>query len=185
MRNSLLYLSAVSLLFLLVGACNDSDNPNPGSATDEVINIRSQEPVQVQFGEAQDTLYFQFEVDQPGIIELSMEGEFSGIRLNLEEVSQDSYIWSNKLLQPDQLIAYGPVNVGTYRLILDDLLSSSGTTAFTLQYLLNVSDPYEYNNTLDNATSIDTTQVYQAYLYTENDVDYYKFKIDSTLHEKK
>lgn len=167
-----------SSIVLFAGACNDSDNPNPGSTINEVINIRSQQPIQVQFKETQDTLYFQFEVDRPGIIELSMEGEVSGIRLNLEEVSQEGYILSNELLQPSQLIAYGPVNVGTYRLTLDDLLSSNSTTAFTLQYLLNVSDPYEYNNTLDKATLIDTTQVYQAYLYAENDIDYYAFEID-------
>lgn len=165
-------------MVLLVGACSDSGNPNPDSTTNKVTTIRSQQPIEVQFKETQDTLYFQFEVDQPGIIELSAEGEFSGIRLNLKEVSQEGHILSNELLQPNQLIAYGPVNAGTYRLTLDDLLSSNSATAFTLRYLLNISDPYEYNNTLDNATSIDTTQVYQAYLYAENDIDYYTFKID-------
>ena len=177
MRKSYLFL-VPSLIVLLFNACNDSGDPNPDSTENEVVTIRSQQPVQVQFGETQDTLYFQFEVEQSGIIELSMEGEVSGIRLSLKEVSQEDRVLSNELLQPNQLIAYGPVKAGTYRLTLDDLLSSNSATSFTLRYLLNVSDPYEYNNSINDATPIDTTQTYLAYLYAENDIDYYKLEAD-------
>ena len=169
-----------SLFGLLIVSCESEKDSSPvqESIADKTVFIISQQPVRVNFEEAEDTLYFQFDVDRPGVIELSTEGEASGIRLSLRETSQSNYTISNELFQPDQLIAYGPVDTGRYQLILDDLLSSNSATQFTLKYLLNVSDTHEYNNTLDKATLVDTTQSYQAYLHTGYDVDYYAFDVD-------
>ena len=166
-----------SLLFvLLIGlfACtSDDDTPPEPTTQSTAVPLSDGQSVNISFTGEIDTLFYKVEVDAPAVVEVSVEGNPTGIRVEL--LSEDNVL--QNVFGADYDIAYGPVAAGTYFVRLNDLLSSNSEQNFSLTYNLDKSDTYELNNTEETAAAIELNLPVNAYLRDGDDVDYFQFEL--------
>lgn len=165
-----------SLLFaLLLGsfACTPDDTPPEPTTQTAAVSLSEGQSANVNFTGEIDTLFYRIEVDTPAVVDISVEGNPTGIRVEL--LGED-----NDLLDTfgaDDEIEYGPVTAGTYFIRLNDLLSSNSEQTFSITYSLDKRDIYELNNEEGVAAPIELNTPIEAYLRDKNDVDYFSIKL--------
>ena len=166
-------LLCIALLSIL--ACQEEDESPTPTTVDQATLLTDGQALNVAFTETIDTLFYKIEVDTPAVIEVNLQGDATGIQLELLGESNNQL--ERFTFRDMVMVEYGPVAAGTYYLRLNDLLSSNSEQTFSMTYSLDKSDVYELNNTEGEAESISLDQSYNAYLRDENDVDYFKFTL--------
>lgn len=165
------------MLVLSISACNP-DEVIPSAC--ETFNTSCTAPMGEGVQHNADVQrFFRVEVDQGGILDVTLDPVPASQRLQLDiyDASQNR-INSTWASQSGQSIFYSQVaRPERYYLSVRDTARSSDGQRYTLTAELDTSDPYEVNDTFAEAADIPVNEPIEAYLRPGNDKDFFRFEV--------
>ena len=165
-------------LYNMVVNFNTDDEYECNNDFQNAAEIEIGEPVQGQIYSLGDIDFYQVEVDQPGVFEVSINNIASNINLKLyiHNENQDDIATTYNLNGGNVNLVKLVCEPGIYYFELRDLNHNNfSPQLYNMVVNFNTDDEYECNNDFQNAPIIELCDTIKAAIYAQGDIDYFKF----------
>jgi hypothetical protein len=130
-----------------------------------------------------DNDYFSFQVNQPGILSMSVTNVPANLALTIHMLDPDLEQWVtiSSLVGGNSVgFSYNACKLGKYYIRIFQPQGNFSASQYQVNASLDLSDAYECNNSFTEAKTITLTQQVTAYINSEGDRDYYKMVMPGT-----